>query len=419
MTSGRVIDLTAEEARDASPARSDHDFERFYDDHLPRVRGLVRKLVNDRSAVDDVVQETFLRAYNSGLHLEEDGEHPHAQFPWLATVARNIVLDMSRRTHGVVHGELEETELPPEVEVASDDPEAFMTAVRRRQGIVEALEAVCERHRRILLMKHVEGKRYEDIAALEGISMEALKSVLRRARRTFQESYAEVAERQGLGVLVGGGILSGVRARLRGLRDRLVMSAEAVNGSVAITSQGIANAVMTAAVVGAVMTAGPVASFGDDGRTGETETAPVAAVSDAMSVAPLESLPVVADYEVAEDDGPVETQMSVSADTPAAAQPVPASEPQVQPADTETSVSTDDLAPVAEAPASGSTSTRTSGDGSSLEHEDSTTLDLDDDGNDDLASSGDGFVGCPPPEHRGDVTAAVCPVVEAGPDAAI
>lgn len=218
----REIDLTRAEVTDTGDAVTDAgdagtdatdagdgsvEFGFLYDRYLARVRGLARKLIHDRGLAEDMVQEVFLRAYHYGLHLEAFGPGKRrAPWPWLAAVSRNLALDWLRRGHGMVQDELEEEEIPSAP--PAEQPEVVLVASRRREGVEEALDRVCERHRRILVMKHVDGRSYEEIAEMEGITVDALKSLLCRARRAFRESYTLVAQRRGLRVSVDGELLA-------------------------------------------------------------------------------------------------------------------------------------------------------------------------------------------------------------------
>src|SRR4051812_3433225 len=62
--------------------------------HRPLLSFVLRLVGGDRSWAEDVVQETMIRAWNSIDRLDVDGD---SLMPWLATVARRIVIDDRRR----------------------------------------------------------------------------------------------------------------------------------------------------------------------------------------------------------------------------------------------------------------------------------------------------------------------------------
>ncbi|MBI2168206.1 MAG: sigma-70 family RNA polymerase sigma factor, partial [Actinobacteria bacterium] len=168
---GVDLDLTVEELREvgapdspaSAPASTERDFDRLYEEFSPRVRGLVKKLIVDAGQAEDLVQETFFRAYNAGLHFEYERAHPeHTQWPWLAAVARNLSLDVLRRHKGVTEEEFVLEEFTREAPGA--EPDLHLLATRRREAIRDALNSVSDRRRRVLFMKCVEGKTYDEIA---------------------------------------------------------------------------------------------------------------------------------------------------------------------------------------------------------------------------------------------------------------
>ena len=68
-------------------------FEALVAMHASRARAVARGVLGDDIAVDDVVQESFMRAYN---HLGQLGEH--ATFPaWLSTIVRNEAVSSATR----------------------------------------------------------------------------------------------------------------------------------------------------------------------------------------------------------------------------------------------------------------------------------------------------------------------------------
>lgn len=181
-------------------------FAHLYAAHAPRVAGLARRLVPDAAAVDDVVQETMLRAYRAGLHLE-DGTDP---WPWLATVARNLCHDLHRR-HPERQVALEESN----VVALAPGPERAVEDRARAAYVARALQGLPSRQRHLLLLRHVDGVPCAQIAHREETSVEAVKSALARARDAFRDRY------EGWRGLVPGALgqmASRVRAQVTGLR---------------------------------------------------------------------------------------------------------------------------------------------------------------------------------------------------------
>jgi RNA polymerase sigma-70 factor (ECF subfamily) len=252
----------------AAPGDGERDFERFYAGHVADVRRVVRRYLWG-SVVDDVVQETFAQAYRSGRHLDADAVRT---YKLLVGIARNRSIDvLRRRMRGAEElgddGRLVAIEAP----ACQADPEVVLLASRRRDGIAEAFDSMCDRQRRILFMHYVDGFRYEEIAQEEGITVDAVKAALARGRRSFKDLYATIADRDGLAVVLGG-LVGRVQARLRALRDRVAASAESLAGGVTAASPAVANAFVAVVVAGSVsLAAGSTAAAAEGGPPDERQ----------------------------------------------------------------------------------------------------------------------------------------------------
>ena len=238
-------------------------FDELYAAHAHRVRGLVRKLVGDRDLAEDIVQETFLRAYRRGLHHEGAGDDDHeAAWPWLAAVGRRLAVDSIRH-----QAQRRVTTLAPALRAPDPrpavDPHIMLTRAGRHEAILDALTALPARHRRVLLMKDLEGRQCDEIAALEGVSVRALKSVLARARYSFRAHYTSMADHRGLRVALLSTVVREARSRIAALRHRVTSAGarmgEGVGGAVRaavatpVALSSLAMGGLVAAVLGAAV----------------------------------------------------------------------------------------------------------------------------------------------------------------------
>lgn len=272
VTATRSDELDSEEAA----------FRRFYESYAGRIRALARKLLADDHMVEDVLQETLLRAYHAELHLEiEDPAANSSRWAWLATVTRNLVVDHVRRQRELL------AEDPANVVVSKasplDEPETRVSAAQYREGIREALAAFTQRQRRVLILRDLEGRPYKEIAAMEGMSLPAVKTTLLRTRQVFRERYESIAEQRGLRVLVGGGIMTRLLGRARELRDRVVVGfTDGWAGAFAGTP-GTLHGLAAGVVVGALLLPSLPSSQGSETRPGR---APGAPQSDSLGSVP-------------------------------------------------------------------------------------------------------------------------------------
>jgi RNA polymerase sigma-70 factor (ECF subfamily) len=156
-------------------------FGRLFDICRDRVYALAYGIANDRSVAADVSQEVFMKLLTRLPQFEG-----RASFTtWLYRIVVNTAVDHQRRTRRVVS-------LPeglPDGTRLDDDYDR-----RQRQIRVErAVQALPARLRSPLVLRHIEGLTYGEIAAVLGISMGTVASRLSRAHaRLARELEGEV-----------------------------------------------------------------------------------------------------------------------------------------------------------------------------------------------------------------------------------
>ncbi|MCB1567563.1 MAG: RNA polymerase sigma factor [Xanthomonadales bacterium] len=152
-------------------------FARLVDRHLARVHRLAwRSLGNDADA-EEVAQDTFLRAFTQ-LPQWKTGT---ARFStWLYRVAFNLCQDRLRARRDWV--DVDDVELPDH----DTAPDRTLARLQRWQRIEDAFAQLPQRQREALLLCHYEGQPQAEAAEVLGISVEALESLLARARRRLR-----------------------------------------------------------------------------------------------------------------------------------------------------------------------------------------------------------------------------------------
>jgi RNA polymerase sigma-70 factor (ECF subfamily) len=271
-----------EPTRTSDPA---HDvFGSLYQEHASRVRALVRRRIRDNGLVEDIVQETFVRAHRGIAHFDDD----RSPWPWLATVARNLCIDAARQRARVREDLC--AELPRAVLARSDahsDPHARLMDRNRLRGLKEAMSSLSDKERRVLLMREVDGLCYDDLAELEGLTLDAIKSMLKRARRTVRASYAALADSRGLAGIAG--LTANAMARARNRLGR-VPHAASVWSRVGLPLEAMASAVAATLMVTTAVLVGPGDVHPGGGSIGNA-TRVVRPGVEQRSVGPTESAP--------------------------------------------------------------------------------------------------------------------------------
>ena len=133
-------------------------------------------MLESEAEAEDAVQEVFLKLWDTRDAL--DGiRNPKA---YALTLLKNLCLDRIRRARHLSYPE----QLPePEVPHLQDDE---MDARMRLDKVLEAVKALPERQREILLLRTVEGLSYEEIAERTGMNYLTLRVLLSRARTTIK-----------------------------------------------------------------------------------------------------------------------------------------------------------------------------------------------------------------------------------------
>lgn len=150
-----------------------HDIESFYREHARAVFAFLLSLSRDRSLSEDLTQDTFVKATRSLSGFR--GGNPRA---WLFTIARSVLIDHARRRRP------EPTEHVDRTSVTNPD-------VEERQVIDAVLSRLPDRQRMALLLVDHAGLSYAEMADVVGISADAAKGLLHRARLNFRTFYQE------------------------------------------------------------------------------------------------------------------------------------------------------------------------------------------------------------------------------------
>lgn len=148
---------------------------------LPRLLALATRLLGDRMEAEDIAQEAFMRIWKQAPQWRS-GE---AKFDtWLHRVALNLCYDRLR-------GRREEPvdTLPDEADPAAAPDLRFETR-SRDERVRAALAALPVRQREALVLTYYQELSNLEAAGLMGISVDALESLLARARRTLRAQLA-------------------------------------------------------------------------------------------------------------------------------------------------------------------------------------------------------------------------------------
>jgi RNA polymerase sigma-70 factor (ECF subfamily) len=165
-------------------------FEELVKRHTRPVLNLVYRYVGDASRAEDVAQDIFVKVYRARMKYE-----PKAKFStWLYRVAVNHCLNdiRSRKSQPSLAAPINDLLEHP----SGEDPDARLRREELRRAVKDALDALPENQRMAVLLARYEELSYEQIAETMGMSLEAVKSVLFRAKENLQRALARFAREQ-------------------------------------------------------------------------------------------------------------------------------------------------------------------------------------------------------------------------------
>ncbi|MFV1964864.1 MAG: RNA polymerase sigma factor [Pirellulaceae bacterium] len=156
-----------------------------------RLVSILQHLVSRREQAEDLAQEVFLRVYRARKNYR-----PSAKFStWLFTIANNVASNANRslarrREVSVSSQKSGEKQGPPldQLAMAASGamPARQLDKVERAEVVHQAVQALNERQRMALLLSKFEGLSYAEIADSMGLSVQATKSLLSRARENLR-----------------------------------------------------------------------------------------------------------------------------------------------------------------------------------------------------------------------------------------
>jgi RNA polymerase sigma-70 factor (ECF subfamily) len=155
-----------------------------------RIQRLIGRMVRDVDLVEDIAQETFIRAYRALHQFRGDAQF----YTWLYRIAVNTakksLMDMKRNpviTESALRAGADEDETSVmENELTSEEtPETVLAAKEIAATVNAAMEALPEDLRQAVTLREIEGLSYEDIAEVMECPIGTVRSRIFRAREAI------------------------------------------------------------------------------------------------------------------------------------------------------------------------------------------------------------------------------------------
>ncbi|MCX5872486.1 MAG: sigma-70 family RNA polymerase sigma factor [Deltaproteobacteria bacterium] len=164
-------------------------FENIVEKYQGKIFRHLRKMVNDPSLAEDLLQDTFLNAYR-GLNSFSGAS---SFSTWLFRIATNSAL-MYLRKERPETVEYDDKVLTDSVDVLTPSPAFVSTpleillSLEGKAKIEEAIDQLPLIYRSVVILRDVEGFSLEEVANILGASIPAIKSRLHRARNIVRET---------------------------------------------------------------------------------------------------------------------------------------------------------------------------------------------------------------------------------------
>jgi len=163
------------------------------------VFSLIFRMVRDRETSEDLAQETFIKVLN---HI--DRYRPEFKFSsWLFKIANNLTIDHLRKRqlktisidgspHAATAAEVEASTF--DVEARGESALEEMQSRELGSAIERAIAKLRPEYRACILLRHVEDRSYEEIAATLDLPLGTVKTYIHRARHELREALASLRE---------------------------------------------------------------------------------------------------------------------------------------------------------------------------------------------------------------------------------
>jgi len=166
-----------------------------------RIQRLIGRMVRDVDLVEDIAQETFIRAYRALHQFRGDAQF----YTWLYRIAINTAKkflgDLQRdravfATDFKLDSEKDETYSPRNEPISSETPESVLAAKEIAAAVNAALAALPEDLRQALTLREIEGLNYEEIADMMNCPIGTVRSRIFRAREAVSAKVKPMLEKQ-------------------------------------------------------------------------------------------------------------------------------------------------------------------------------------------------------------------------------
>ena len=185
---GKARAITQTDRASTWTSRETREFEDALAAILPDLRTRCRALVRHPDDPDDLVSLTLERGFRYG----DSYDPARPLLPWLWGIARRLSVAHGPSSNTIEAPEASEAE-PAALPIECLDPADLVDLDRPSDRVALALDVLSARQRRALLLWAVQGLSIPEVAEFMGLEPQAARSLIKRARKTFQTAFGEQA----------------------------------------------------------------------------------------------------------------------------------------------------------------------------------------------------------------------------------
>lgn len=165
-----------------------------------RIQRLIGRMVRDVDLVEDIAQETFIRAYRALAQFRGEAQF----YTWLYRIAVNTakkaLMDLKRNPtvseNFFKSGDDDETSPLENDLISSETPDAVLASKEIAEMVNAAMEALPEELRQAITLREIEGLSYEEISEAMSCPIGTVRSRIFRAREAISEKIKPLLENQ-------------------------------------------------------------------------------------------------------------------------------------------------------------------------------------------------------------------------------
>lgn len=173
-------------------------FDVLVDRYQTRLLNFIYRTVGDRERAEDLVQEVFVRVYRHLGRFDRSKKFS----TWIYTIASNLAKNELRNRsrnplvffQALTRGLTGDEERPVEFEDNRMRPDELFRKRHLRDVVESSVARLPVHHREVFVLRELEGKSYEEIAAITRCNLGTVKSRLNRARTAFAALVAPVMD---------------------------------------------------------------------------------------------------------------------------------------------------------------------------------------------------------------------------------